>query len=55
MPAKPNNYITTTLDPTIRDTTTRAWQRMLSGRRLDILGPSPLDIEIEDISHGLAG
>ena len=34
--------------------TTRAWQRMLSGRRLDILSPSPLDIEIEDIAHGLA-
>ncbi len=32
----------------------RAWQRMLSGRRLDILNPSPLDIEIEDIAHGLA-
>ena len=32
----------------------RAWQRMLSGRRLDILSPSPLDIEIEDIAHGLA-
>lgn len=27
---------------------------MLSGRRLDLLDPSPLDIEIEDISHGLA-
>jgi 5'-deoxynucleotidase YfbR-like HD superfamily hydrolase len=32
----------------------RAWQRMLSGRRLDILNPSPLDIEIDDIAHGLA-
>jgi 5'-deoxynucleotidase YfbR-like HD superfamily hydrolase len=32
----------------------RAWQRMLSGRRLDILNPSPLDVEIEDIAHGLA-
>ncbi|MEM9809805.1 MAG: HD family hydrolase [Pseudomonadota bacterium] len=32
----------------------RAWQRMLSGRRLDILDPSPLDVEIEDIAHGLA-
>src|SRR6185312_7922752 len=29
-------------------------QRMLSGRRLDLLDPSPLDIEIEDIAHGLA-
>jgi uncharacterized protein len=33
---------------------TRAWQRMLSGRRLDLLNPSPADIEIEDIAHGLA-
>ncbi|MEI7597706.1 MAG: HD family hydrolase [Aestuariivirga sp.] len=32
----------------------RAWQRMLSGRRLDLLNPSPLDIEVEDIAHGLA-
>ena len=32
----------------------RAWQRMLSGRRLDLLDPAPLDIEIEDIAHGLA-
>ncbi len=32
----------------------RAWQRMLSGRRLDLLDPSPLDIEIADIAHGLA-
>src|SRR5713226_4282730 len=35
-------------------TSTRAWQRMLSGRRLDLLDPSPLDIEIADIAHGLA-
>lgn len=32
----------------------RAWQRMLSGRRLDLLDPSPFDIEIEDIARGLA-
>lgn len=32
----------------------RAWQRMLSGRRLDLLEPTPLDIEIEDIAHGLS-
>jgi 5'-nucleotidase len=32
----------------------RAWQRMLSGRRLDLLDPSPLDIELDDIAHGLA-
>lgn len=36
------------------DVATRAWQRMLSGRRLDLLDPSPLDIEIADIAHGLA-
>jgi uncharacterized protein len=36
------------------DASPRAWQRMLSGRRLDLLDPSPLDIEIEDIAHGLA-
>ena len=39
-------------DPATR--TTRAWQRMLSGRRLDLLDPAPKDIEIEDIAHGLA-
>ena len=33
---------------------TRAWQRMLSGRRLDLLDPSPLDVEITDIAHGLS-
>ncbi len=43
MPARP-----------IKQATERAWQRMLSGRRLDLLDPSPLDIEIEDIAHGLA-
>ena len=32
----------------------RAWQRMLSGRKLDILSPSPFDIEIEDIALGLS-
>jgi 5'-deoxynucleotidase YfbR-like HD superfamily hydrolase len=32
----------------------RAWQRMLSGRRLDLLDPSPLDVEISDIAHGLS-
>lgn len=32
----------------------RAWQRMLSGRRLDLLDPSPLDVEIEDIAQGLS-
>ncbi|MBC8013506.1 MAG: HD family hydrolase [Methyloceanibacter sp.] len=38
----------------VGNTSVRAWQRMLSGRRLDLLDPSPLDIEIEDIAHGLA-
>ncbi len=32
----------------------RAWQRMLSGRRLNLLAPSPLDVELSDIAHGLA-
>ncbi|CAN0541898.1 unnamed protein product, partial [Scytosiphon promiscuus] len=32
----------------------RVWQRMLSGRRLDLANPSPMDVEIEDIAHGLA-
>jgi 5'-deoxynucleotidase YfbR-like HD superfamily hydrolase len=32
----------------------RAWQRMLSGRRLDLIDPSPVDVEIADIAHGLA-
>jgi uncharacterized protein len=36
------------------DNAPRAWQRMLSGRRLDLLSPQPEDIEIEDIAHGLA-
>ncbi len=34
--------------------TNRAWQRMLSGRRLDLLNPSALDVEVIDIAHGLA-
>ena len=40
--------------PASSHSSARAWQRMLSGRRLDILSPSPLDIEIDDIAHGLA-
>jgi 5'-deoxynucleotidase YfbR-like HD superfamily hydrolase len=40
--------------PDRKGATPRAWQRMLSGRRLDLLEPSPLDVEIEDIAHGLA-
>jgi 5'-nucleotidase len=40
--------------PLAKQHSTRVWQRMLSGRRLDLLDPSPLDIEIADIAHGLA-
>jgi 5'-nucleotidase len=47
MPAKPRRSTPASAAP-------RAWQRMLSGRRLDLLDPSPFDIEIEDIAHGLA-
>ncbi|MGI9410356.1 MAG: HD domain-containing protein [Hyphomicrobiaceae bacterium] len=32
----------------------RAWQRMLSGRRLDLLDPRPEDVEVADIAQGLA-
>lgn len=39
---------------TSADGSARAWQRMLSGRRLDLINPSPLDVEITDIAHGLA-
>ena len=39
---------------TVQPQSTRAWQRMLSGRRLDLLDPDPADIAIEDIAHGLA-
>jgi len=38
----------------VKTSPNRAWQRMLSGRRLDLLDPTPVDIEIEDIAHGLA-
>jgi 5'-deoxynucleotidase YfbR-like HD superfamily hydrolase len=38
----------------VKATRARAWQRMLSGRRLDLIDPSPLDVEIADIAHGLA-
>ncbi|MDE2376573.1 HD family hydrolase [Bradyrhizobium sp.] len=44
----------TTGKPAAKDVASRAWQRMLSGRRLDLLDPSPLDVEIADIAHGLA-
>ena len=46
MPAQPKSAV--------RSEPFRAWQRMLSGRRLDLLDPAPKDIEIEDIAHGLA-
>jgi uncharacterized protein len=46
MPAQPKSAV--------RSEPFRVWQRMLSGRRLDLLDPSPLDVEIEDIAHGLA-
>ncbi|WP_308916034.1 HD family hydrolase [Jannaschia sp. LMIT008] len=42
------------MSPPGKRPTPRAWQRMLSGRRLDLLDPSPLDVEIGDIAHGLA-
>ncbi len=45
---------TRTRHNTKAETQPRAWQRMLSGRRLDLLAPSPLDIDIADIAHGLA-
>ena len=37
-----------------KDTAPRAWQRMLSGRRLDLLDPAAIDIEIDDIALGLS-
>ena len=40
--------------PAMNEPKARVWQRMLSGRRLDLLTPSPVDVEIEDIAHGLA-
>lgn len=42
------------MTPDPNTTSPRAWQLMLSGRRLDIVNPSPVDIEITDIAHGLA-
>jgi uncharacterized protein len=44
----------TARNASVSKASTRVWQRMLSGRRLDLLDPSPLDIEIADIAHGLA-
>src|SRR5581483_306288 len=50
--AAPQGQMTTATKRAAADT--RVWQRMLSGRRLDLIDPSPLDIEIADIAHGLA-
>ena len=44
----------TTQPPKNKPRAPRVWQRMLSGRRLDLVDPSPLDVEVEDIAHGLA-
>ena len=52
--AKLRRYTSISTATKKNDLAERAWQRMLSGRRLDILNTSPLDIEIEDIAHGLA-
>jgi 5'-deoxynucleotidase YfbR-like HD superfamily hydrolase len=51
---KRNGWVAKRLHTTKGAEPPRAWQRMLSGRRLDLLDPSPFDIEIEDIAHGLA-
>ena len=52
--ALPDRQRSTPSTRATRNPAPRAWQRMLSGRRLDLLDPSPFDIEIEDIAHGLA-
>src|ERR1700740_1799271 len=54
MPRKPIPPSPTLLHKRGASRESRAWQRLLSGRRLDLLDPSPLDVEIEDIAHGLA-
>ncbi|MEL7113288.1 MAG: HD family hydrolase, partial [Pseudomonadota bacterium] len=43
-----------TIRKPLRKPPARVWQRMLSGRRLDLMDPSPVDVEVEDIAHGLA-
>jgi uncharacterized protein len=50
----PENLQVSELNMTTTNLKPRAWQRMLSGRRLDLLNPDAADIEIEDIAHGLA-
>ena len=54
LPRKPLASMLRKPTASLRKKESRAWQRMLSGRRLDLLDPSPLDIEIDDIAHGLA-
>jgi uncharacterized protein len=54
MPARRSQRPPSRINPGAPSSPARAWQRMLSGRRLDLLDPSPLDVEIEDIAHGLA-
>ena len=54
MPARPPSRRPPARRPAASKAAARAWQRMLSGRRLDLLDPAPLDIEIADIAHGLA-
>ena len=51
--AAPSSQMTAN-KPSTPPASSRVWQRMLSGRRLDLLDPSPLDVEIADIAHGLA-
>ncbi len=53
-PERRNRGHKTRPEKPLQESEPRAWQRMLSGRRLDLINPSPLDIEIEDIAHGLA-
>lgn len=50
----PRIDMTDTAKSRLKGPAPRAWQRMLSGRRLDLLDPSPFDVEIEDIAHGLS-
>ena len=54
MTARKVKVVSTSITDKRSNPPARAWQRMLSGRRLDLLDPSPLDIEIKDIAHGLA-
>jgi hypothetical protein len=54
MPTRPKTSAVTAASSSAAAPPPRAWQRMLSGRRLDLLDPSPLDVEIEDIAQGLS-